>query len=161
MGEREYGVIDESTFRDVASDMGWDTPETLASDQVYLIDPFYDERFSENVTAVELDGVTHEVASRYEETPLNVMTFGGLLLVTPDDMFTALPGEALAYQAVSVADYKEQTALSESLSIEANFSSATALYSEAMACTARCCSSAVSSDSSSSSPPVASSISRR
>lgn len=132
MGEREYGVIDESTFRDVASDMGWDTPETLASDQVYLIDPFYDERFSENVTAVELDGVTHEVASRYEKTPLNVMTFGGLLLVTPDDVFTALPGEALAYQAVSVADYKEQTALSESLSIEANFSSATALYSEAM-----------------------------
>lgn len=133
MGKREYGVIDESTFRDVASNLGWDTPERLAADQVYLIDPFYDERFSEHVTAVELDGVTREVASRYEETPLNVMTFGGLLLVTPDDVFTALPEPAATYQAVSVADYKEQTTLSESLSNETNFSSATALYSEAMA----------------------------
>lgn len=132
-GEREYGVIDETTFRQLAAGLGWDKPKSLREEDVFLIDPFYDERFSEDVNDVTLDGMAYSVASRYEKTPLNVMTFGGLFLVTKDDVFKALPGEETMYQAVSVADYKEQTVLSDRLSTADNFSSATALYAETMA----------------------------
>ncbi|OGX79655.1 ABC transporter permease [Exiguobacterium sp. SH31] len=133
MGEREYGVIDETTFQRLASGLGWVEPEPLQEQDVFLIDPFYDERFSEDVNDVTLNGATYAVASRYDETPLNVMTFGGLLLVTPDDVFKTLSEEETMYQVASVADYKEQTALSDRLSVAVNFSSATALYAETMA----------------------------
>lgn len=132
-GEREYGVIDETTFQQLVVDLGWEKPKPLQGQDVFLIDPFYDERFSEDVSEMILDGVTHPVAFRYEDTPLNVMTFGGLLLVTPDDVFKTLAEEETTYQVVSVADYKQQTALSDRLSVTENFSSATALYAETMA----------------------------
>lgn len=132
-GEREYGVIGETTFQKLVSGLGWSEPKSLQKRDVFLIDPFYDERFSEDVNDVTLNGTTYSVTSHYDKTPLNVMTFGGLFLVTPDDVFKALPGDETMYQTVAVADYKDQTVLSDRLSAAENFSSATALYAETMA----------------------------
>ncbi|MFN4213522.1 FtsX-like permease family protein [Exiguobacterium sp.] len=132
-GEREYGLIDESTYRDVTGGLGWEEPATLRGNEVRLVDPFYDERFSEDVDAVEIEGTTYPVSERIGDTPLNVMTFGGIFLVARDDVYDAITAEEVAYQAVKVDDYKEQGALSERLSTETSFSSATELYRDTMA----------------------------
>ncbi|MCC5891844.1 ABC transporter permease [Exiguobacterium sp.] len=132
-GEREYGLIDESTYRDVTGGLGWEEPAALRGNEVRLVDPFYDERFSEDVDAVEIEGTTYPVSERIGDTPLNVMTFGGIFLVARDDVYDAITAEEVAYQAVKVDDYKEQGALSERLSTETSFSSATELYRDTMA----------------------------
>lgn len=82
---------------------------------------------------VEVDGATYPVKERVEATPLNVMTFGGIFLVTRDDVYEAIESDTVAYHTVKVADYKDQAALSERLSGLPSFSSATDLYRDTMA----------------------------
>ncbi|WP_445002625.1 ABC transporter permease [Exiguobacterium alkaliphilum] len=132
-GEREYGVIDESTYRQLVNGLGWDEPTALSGNEVRLVDPFYDERFNDEMNQVEVDGATYPVKERVEATPLNVMTFGGIFLVTRDDVYEAIESDAVAYHTVKVADYKDQATLSERLSGLPSFSSATDLYRDTMA----------------------------
>ncbi|MCT4781684.1 MULTISPECIES: FtsX-like permease family protein [Exiguobacterium] len=131
--EREYGVIKESTYRELVKGLDWDEPNALDGKEVRLIDPFYDERFNEEVHQVVVDGTTYPVKEHVEKTPLNVMTFGGIFLVTRDDVYEEIESDAISYHVVKVADYKDQATLSDALSTQPQFSSATDLYRDTMA----------------------------
>lgn len=132
LGESEYGVINESTYRQVISDLEWETPSTLQADELLLIDPFYDERYSENITEIAIDERKYPVKERMTKTPFNVETFGPNLLVASDELYESIQEKEEKYQAVMVADYKNQLTLSDRLSTQESFSSATANYNETM-----------------------------
>lgn len=134
-GERELGVIDASTYRHLLKGLGQGEPEPFPQDEVLSVDPFYDERYSEEIESVELSGDTFDVSTRVEASPLNVMTFGGTFLVVADDVFQTMPEPSETYHVALTESFKDQRDQSDRLSELGldSFSSAPDVYEETMA----------------------------
>ncbi|WDH75408.1 ABC transporter permease [Exiguobacterium marinum] len=134
-GERELGVIDESTYRHLLKGLGEAEPAPFKQGEVVWVDPFYDERYSEDLESAELSGQTVDVSTRLEDSPLNVMTFGGSFLVVADDMFKTMTEPSETYHVALTESFKDQRDQSERLTklgLE-SFSSAPDVYAETMA----------------------------
>ncbi|WP_243834792.1 ABC transporter permease [Exiguobacterium sp. AT1b] len=134
-GEREFGVIDTSTYRHLLKRLGQEEPVPFPKDEVLSVDPFYDERYSEDLESVELSAGTFDVATRAETSPLNVMTFGGTFLVVADEVCETMSEPSETYQVALTESFKDQQVQSErlaNLGLE-SFSSAPDVYAETMA----------------------------
>src|SRR5690625_3781584 len=60
--EKEYIVINHSTFEKLAESLEWDRdPLNITEDEVAIIEPFYDEKWMEKVKEVSFNHVDHEV----------------------------------------------------------------------------------------------------
>lgn len=135
--EREYRLLDYSTFSKLARQLGRDDiGEAPDEGYVWLVDAFYDERISSQVNSVHLDQEIYDVSKLYELPVFNVMTMGGTALILADQQYAQIVTEEGVYQAVQVKDYKNQALLSEQLSAKtANFSSAVEDYRESIEAT--------------------------
>lgn len=131
--EMEYTVIDEAAFGKLAKNLGWSDIKKLRQDEVIVIDAFYDERWSDKLEAVKVNGEDYPVAAFYDKALFNIGTLGGNALVVPKQLYDKLESEEKLVQAVQVADYKNQIAVSNRLAAATeNFSSATADYRDAI-----------------------------
>ena len=128
--EMEYAVIDETTFEKLAKNLAWsDIQELRQQDEVFVIDAFYDERWSEKLDLITINGADYPVAAFYDKALFNAGTLGGTALVVPDKLYDEINSEEKLIQGVQVSDYKKQVAVSDKLaSTTENFSSATADY---------------------------------
>ncbi|KMJ57627.1 ABC transporter permease [Bacillus sp. LL01] len=135
MYEREYTVIDQSTFEKLAAHLEWDDVHAIKEGEVLLIDAFYDERWSIKQEAVLIHEKEHTVAKLYDKALFNTFAIGSSTLVVTDDVYSSIASEERIFQAVQVKDYKNQLALSEELEaspVTENFTSATKDYKEAI-----------------------------
>ena len=126
-------MIDESTYDTLLTGLGWERPESIQANQIRLVDPFYDERFSDKVDTFEWEGQTFDVTGPVKQSPLNLATFGGTFYVVADDVFNAMEEPVTTYQVALLEDYKEQMVQSDRLADLPNFSSAPAVYRDVMA----------------------------
>lgn len=127
--EREYTLLSQSTFEQLAEGLGWENIGRPEEGHVLLIDAFYDERWSPEITSVSLVGENYPVESLYQEPVVNVLTMGGVILVVTDRDYALMDAQEREFQAVQVKDYKNQLTLSQHLSATTeNFSSATQNY---------------------------------
>ncbi|WP_020620710.1 FtsX-like permease family protein [Paenibacillus daejeonensis] len=129
--EREYALLDQSTFEQLAGRLGWENIATPQDGHVIMIDAFYDERWSPEITAVPLAGENFPVDALFQEPVVNVSTVGGVTLVVTDQDYALIEAEEREFQAVLMTDFKNQMPLSQQLSATTeNFSSATEQYSD-------------------------------
>ena len=130
-----YNVIDESTFITLAHALHWENIEPIKQDQVLLIDPFYDERFSTATSEIYMNDEEIAVQKLYDQSLFNIETLMGSTIVVKDDQFEQVASETSAYQAVKLDKYKNELALSNELK-EMNgidhFSSAVENYQQAL-----------------------------
>ncbi|MBY0223288.1 FtsX-like permease family protein [Sporosarcina aquimarina] len=127
--EMEYVVIDEATFGKLAKDLGWSDIQKLRQNEVFAIDAFFDERWSEKLDSVTINKVEFPVAKFYDKVLFNVETLGGNAIVVPEQLYDEIKSDETLIQAVKVTNYKNQSAVSDRLAASTeNFSSATADY---------------------------------
>ncbi|SIT93002.1 ABC transporter permease [Edaphobacillus lindanitolerans] len=127
--EMEYAVIDESTFDELAKNLEWTDIQKLHRDEVFAIDGFYDERWSDKLESVTINDTDYPVAHFYEQAPFNTGTLGSTAIVVPDELYGDIQSEEKLVQAVQVSDYKKRADLSDKLAAATdNFSSRTADY---------------------------------
>ena len=130
-----YNVIDESTFITLAHALHWENIEPIKQDQVLLIDPFYDERFSTATSEIYMNDEEIVVQKLYDQSLFNIETLMGSTIVVKDDQFEQVASETSAYQAVKLDKYKSELALSNELKEMSgidNFSSAVENYQQAL-----------------------------
>lgn len=130
-----YNVIDESTFITLAHALHWENIEPIKQDQVLLIDPFYDERFSTATSEIYMNDEEIVVQKLYDQSLFNIETLMGSTIVVKDDQFEQVASETSAYQAVKLDKYKNELALSNELKEMSgidNFSSAVENYQQAL-----------------------------
>ncbi|MBS4189870.1 ABC transporter permease [Bacillus sp. FJAT-49705] len=127
--EMEYAVINQSTFEKLTRNLDWSNIQVAKDGEVLLIDAFYDERWSQKIDSVMIDGAEYAVAKLYDKAVFNTFTVGASALVVTDQLYSEITANEKTYQAVQVKDYKNQLALSEELAAKTeNFSSATEEY---------------------------------
>lgn len=126
--EKAYTVIDHSSFEQLAEALEWDIDSlNITEDEVAIIEPFYDEQWSEDVKEVSFNNVDHEVVQIYGESIFNISTVPGTVIVAHDKTYNDLNAEGSTYQAVQVENYKEHLDLSQELEAKSStvdFSSA-------------------------------------
>ncbi|MBM7609816.1 putative ABC transport system permease protein [Lysinibacillus composti] len=127
--EREYAVINQSTFEKLARNLDWSNIQVAQDGDVLMIDAFYDERWSQKIDSVIIEGAEYTVAKLYDKAVFNTSTVGASALVVTDQLYSKITADEKTYQAVQVKDYKNQLALSKKLAAKTeNFSSATEDY---------------------------------
>ena len=126
--EKAYTVIDHSAFEQLAEALEWDIDSlNITEDEVALIEPFYDEQWTEDVKEVSFNKVDYEVVQIYGESIFNISTVPGTVIVAHDKAYNDLNAEESTYQAVQVENYKEHLDLSQELEAKSStvdFSSA-------------------------------------
>ncbi|GKV56050.1 ABC transporter permease [Sporosarcina sp. NCCP-2222] len=133
MNEMEYVVINETAFKSLAKNLNWSEIQKLEEDEVFAIDAYYDERWSDKLESVTINDSNYTVAAFYEKAVFNTGTLGGNALVVPDSLYDKIQSDEKLIQAVQVRDYKNQMATSDRLAAYTeNFSSATADYKSAI-----------------------------
>ena len=134
--EKEYTVIDHSAFEKLAEALEWDIDSlNITEDEVALIEPFYDEQWTEDVKEVSLNNVDHEVVQIYGESIFNISTVPGSVVVAHDEVYNNLNAEESTYQAVQIENYKEHLDLSKELEAKSStvdFSSAVQDYQDSL-----------------------------
>ncbi|MFS0750014.1 FtsX-like permease family protein [Oceanobacillus sp. 1P07AA] len=134
--DKEYIVIDQTAFEKLAEALNWDIESLgLGDGEVFMIKPFYDERWSEEVEEVAFNNVEHQVTAFYGKSIFNIYTLPGTVLVVNDEKFNELNVEETTYQAVQVENYKNHLELSkklESKSSTVDFSSAVQNYQDTL-----------------------------
>lgn len=131
--EMEYRLLNYTTFSKLIEQLGREKVGKPDEGQVLLIDGFYDERWSTKVETVQLEDESFSVTEYYTEPIVNVRTMGASTLILSDEQYDEINAEEKEYQAVQVEDYRNQLALSQELSGQAeNFSSATQDYKDAI-----------------------------
>lgn len=127
--EVEYTVIDETTYQTLAKNIEWPEVQKLNIDEIYAIDVFYDERWSEKMESITINDTDFKVAKLYDQALFNVGTFGANVIVVPDQLYDEMDYDEKLLQAVTVMDYKKQSEVSDKLAASTDsFSSATADY---------------------------------
>ncbi|MFD1337259.1 FtsX-like permease family protein [Oceanobacillus iheyensis] len=134
--EREYTVIDTAAFERLAEALDWDI-ETLEidEDEVLMIDPFYDERWSEEVEEVTLKNEAYAVAQFYGDSIFNIYTIPGTVLVMNEQAYTEILADESIYQAVQLTNDKDHLELSKELQAKSetvDFSSAVQNYQDSL-----------------------------
>ncbi|MEK4967904.1 ABC transporter permease [Cytobacillus sp. FSL R7-0696] len=131
--EIDYQVMDYSTFKQLATQQGWEGLPTINQEEAFILDTYYDERWSTKVDEVKLNKQTLNVIAYEDRSVVNTFTMGGKLLVVTDAFFEQIDSPQVTYQAVQVEDYKKQQALSDDLaSSTEQFSSATQQYKDSI-----------------------------
>lgn len=127
--EVEYTVIDETTYQTLAKNIEWPEVQKLKTDEIYAIDAFYDERWTDEIEAITINDTDFKVAKLYDQALFNVGTFGANVIVVPDQLYDEMDYDEKLLQAVTVTDYKKQSEVSDKLAASTDsFSSATADY---------------------------------
>jgi len=130
--EKEYTVIDQSTFEKLAGALEWDIDSfNITEDEVAMIEPFYDDQWMEEIKEVSFNHADHEVVQMYGESIFNISTVPGTVIVAHDEAYNDLNEEESSYQAVQLENYKEHLGLSQELEAKSstgNFSSAVQDY---------------------------------
>lgn len=132
-GQAQYSfeVMPTSTYNELAGHLKLDEMEPLAIDEVVIVDPYYDERYSDYKAVYSFEGTDYSVKAISIEGVVNFMTFYGSVAVVADEAYAKFAAEPVEYQYVKVKDYKNEQALSVELAEEKEaFSSATAFYHE-------------------------------
>lgn len=133
---KEYSIINQSTFEQLAKALKWEDIEQIKNKQTeaLLIEPFYDERWSEKVgKVVVVDDQQYQIRKMYPKSIFNVQILPGIVLVLSDEQFEALERKATNYHAVQLDNYKKHADLSAQLASSFaadNFSSAFRNYQE-------------------------------
>ena len=134
--EKEYTVIDQSTFEKLAKALEWEqTALNLTKGKVAMVEPFYNEQWMEEVANVSLQDVNYEVVQMYGESIFNLSTLPGTVIVTQDEVYNALHAEEITYQAVQLDNYKTHIDLSKELEAKpstVDFSSAVQNYQDTL-----------------------------
>lgn len=129
---REYTVIDQSRFERLAKSLKWDRNSLkLTTDEVAMIEPFYDEQWSEVIKEISFNHSDYDVVEIYGETIFNIPTVPGTVLVVHDDVYNDLNLEESTYQVVQLENEKAHLVLSEALAAKSStvdFSSAAQNY---------------------------------
>lgn len=132
---KEYSIINQSTFEQLAKALKWKDIEQIKNKQTeaLLIDPSYDERWSEKVEKVLVDDHQYQIRKMYPKSIFNLEVLPGIVLVLSDEQFEALEQKATNYHAVQLDNYKKHADLSAQLTSSFatdNFSSAFRNYQE-------------------------------
>lgn len=134
--EREYTVIDHSAFEKLAEALEWDIDSlNITENEVAMIEPFYNEQWTEDVKEVSFNNVDHEVVQIYGESIFNLFTVPGTVIVAHDEAYNDLNAEESTYQAVKTENYKEHLDLSQKLEAKSStvdFSSAVQDYQDSL-----------------------------
>ncbi|MBM7542807.1 FtsX-like permease family protein [Amphibacillus cookii] len=127
--EMAYTLLDYTTFTTLAEQLGWETIEEPAEDELLLVNAIYDERWSPRVDDVALNGNSFSVSEHVTEAILNVSLVGPNVLVLADQQYDSIDAEEEVYQVVDMENYRDHLELSQALSAETeNFTSATEDY---------------------------------
>ena len=131
--EMEYAVIDESTYQTLAKNLEWPEVQKLQKGEVFAIDAYYDERWSDKLESVNINDTDYKVAKFFDQALFNVGTLGANAIVVPDQLYEEMDSDEKLLQAVNVIDYKKQREVSDKLAESTeNFSSATADYNSSI-----------------------------
>jgi len=134
--EKEYTVINQSTFEKLTDALKWDHDALhISKGEVAMIEPFYNEQMMEETKEVSFDHVDYEVVQIYGEAIFNIFTLPGAVIVVHDEAYHDLNEEETTYQAVQLEKYKEHLDLSKELEAKSatiDFSSAVQNYQDAL-----------------------------
>lgn len=110
-----YAFITLSQYNKIASLQGKELLELLGNNS-YVIDAFYDERFSQDYTGgkMEVGKQIFTIQDFTTEAMFNTPTVFVVAVVT-DEAYAAIEGEELTYQIVKMEDEKNQLAVSEKI----------------------------------------------
>lgn len=134
---KEYNIISQSTFEQLAKALEWEDIEQIKNKQTeaLLIDPSYDERWSEKTKEILMDNHEYQVRKMYKKSIFNAEILPGIVLVLSDEQFKSHELKSTSYQAVQLDNYKKYPNLSSQLASsfsENNFSSAFQNYQESL-----------------------------
>lgn len=132
---KEYNIINQSTFERLAEALKWENIEQIKNKQTgaLLIEPIYDERWSDKIEEILVDDNQYQIQKMYTESIFNMEVLPGIVLVLSDEQFEALERKATNYHAVQLDNYKKHADLSAQLASSFatdNFSSAFRNYQE-------------------------------
>lgn len=131
--EMEYTVIDETTYKALAKNLEWPKVQKLKQNEVFAIDVFYNEKWSDKLESVTINDAEYKVAKLYDQALFNVGTLGANAIVVTDQLYDEIDSEEKFLQAVNVIDYKKQGEVSDKLAASTeSFSSATADYNSSI-----------------------------
>jgi putative ABC transport system permease protein len=133
----EYNIINQSTFELLAQTLKWEDIEQVETkkSEALLVDPFYDERWSEKKEEIQVDGNYYQINKTYTQPIFNVEILPGSVLVLNDEQFEELNQESIKYNVIQLNDYKKHANLTEALATEIgteNFSSVYMDYQESL-----------------------------
>ncbi|ABR47865.1 protein of unknown function DUF214 [Alkaliphilus metalliredigens QYMF] len=133
----EYNIINQSTFELLAQTLKWEDIEQIDNkeSEVLLIEPFYNERWSEEREEIEVDDNWYQINKTYTQPIFNVEILRGSVLVLNDERFEDLNQESIKYNVIQLDDYKKHVNLTEELATEIgaeNFSSVYMDYQESL-----------------------------
>jgi putative ABC transport system permease protein len=133
----EYNIINQSTFKLLSQTLKWEDIEQIDNkeSEVLLIEPFYDERWSEEKEEIEVNDNWYQINKTYTQPIFNVEILPGSVLVLNDEQFEDLNQESIKYNVIQLDDYKKHANLTEELATETgteNFSSVYMDYQESL-----------------------------
>lgn len=133
----EYNIINQSTFELLAQTLRWEDIKQIDNkeSEALLIEPFYDERWSEEKEEIQVDDNWYQINKTYTQPIFNVEILPGSVLVINDEQFEDLNQESIKYNVIQLDDYKKHPNLTEVLAAEIgieNFSSVYMDYQESL-----------------------------
>lgn len=131
--EMEYALLKEQDFTQLSTRFEEQNTDALKEEEIYVVDAFYDERWSSKKEVMTIDDNEYTVAKLYDRAFWNIATVGGVAVVVPDHLYEELALEEKTIQAVEMENSKKQLALSEELASKTeSFSSAPMEYQRAI-----------------------------
>lgn len=111
----EYTFVSQSTYNELAKIHGLQT-RLLESDEAFIMDPYYDPRFSEDYTGATLTLPQHVLTVKEftDKSLLNIPIIFTTAVV-PDVVFEQMASPVLTYQVINTANEKDQLALSKEI----------------------------------------------
>lgn len=124
-----FEAMSVSTYNELAAYLKLNKVEALAQDEMMIVDPYYDERYSNYKEVYTFEQRDYRVNAISMDSVVNFQTFYGSVIVVADETYASFAAEPVMYQYVEVADYKNEQALSAALAEgKEAFSSATEQY---------------------------------
>ncbi|HHX61451.1 MAG TPA: ABC transporter permease [Epulopiscium sp.] len=113
----EYKVISQSIFELLAQTLKWDDIEQTKNKEMeaLLIEPFYDERWSEKQDGIQINDNWYQISKIYVEPIFNIEVLPGSVLVLSDEQFKELNQESINFCAILLDDYRKYADLAEEL----------------------------------------------
>lgn len=111
----EYTFVSQSTYNELAKIHGLQT-RLLESDEAFIMDPYYDPRFSEDYTGATLTLPQHVLTVKQftDKSLLNIPVIFTTAVV-PDAVFEQMASPVLTYQVINTTNEKNQLALSKEI----------------------------------------------
>lgn len=111
----EYTFLPQSTYNKLAAIHNLQQVDVQDA-ELFLIDPYYDERFSQDYTNLTLPVENQNLTVKdFSANPVLNTSFIYLSAVVTDELFAQMDAPTVVYQIVNMDSEKEQLALSQSL----------------------------------------------